>query len=126
MGLDEDWIRLPATDADVLKRATQLRRFTAELSLDAPFVDEHRVLHRSAATIPLATRDAALARLLLDRRGTVVGYAELSVAWVDGTPSRTAINAAIYRLRRRLSGLNLVIRSVRNQGFVIDLDRGGT
>ncbi|MCU1501036.1 MAG: Transcriptional regulatory protein terminal, partial [Ilumatobacteraceae bacterium] len=69
----------------------------------------------------LSQSEAAILDLLLDHRGSVVTFGDLQRrVWNGATQSRDAIDAAIYRLRRRLSGLNVVIRSVRNRGFVID------
>lgn len=122
-GVDEDWVRLPANNDDVLARAAQLTRFAQNLRGDEPHIDDHRILHRAGMSIPLSTTEAAILSLLLKRRGAVVPIADLErEVWHGNTLSRDAVDAAIYRLRRRLSGLNLVVRAVRNRGFIIDLD----
>ena len=122
VGIDEDWVRLPAADSDLMLRATQLLRFDARLRIDVPFVDENRVLHRAGRTATLTHAEASIMSLLIARAGEVVPLADLeSEAWGGVAPSRDAIDAAIYRLRRRLEGLSLCIRSVRNRGFVLYL-----
>jgi two-component system, OmpR family, response regulator TctD len=121
IGVDEDWVRLPATASDVLARATQLLRFDALLRTDEPYIDDHRVLHRAGVTVPLTIADASIMSLLLRNAGTIVHHADLeSEVWNGAAPSRDAIDAAIYRLRRRVCRLSLCIRSVRGQGFVLN------
>ena len=120
VGVDEDWIRLPAADSDVVARATQLLRFDANLRGDEPHIDGSRVLHRAGLTITLTAGEAAIMSLLMRHMGQVVSHAELETEVWDGeAPSRDAIDAAIYRLRRRLAGLSMCIRSVRGRGFVL-------
>jgi hypothetical protein len=122
LGVDEDWVRLPAAEADVVARATQLLCNEAIRS-DTPYVDVHRVLHRAGATVTLTTSEATIMSLLLRKSGVVVSRTELEhEVWSDAAPSRDAIDAAIYRLRRRLAGLSLCIRSARGQGFVLYVD----
>jgi DNA-binding response OmpR family regulator len=123
LGIDEDWVRMPANDADVLARAVRLTHLAAHLRSDEPYVDDHRVLHRAGVSIPLNPTESAMLTILLRHRGAVVSVAELErEVWRGSAQSRDAVDAAMYRLRRRLSGLHLVIRSVRNRGFVIDVD----
>ena len=73
-------------------------------------------------TVNLTIAQAAIMTLLMQHVGTVVSHAELELAAWDGiAPSRGAIDAAMYRLRRRVSGLSLTIRSVRGRGFALSL-----
>jgi DNA-binding response OmpR family regulator len=120
IGIDEDWVRLPAVEGDVLARATQLLRFDARLRGDEPYIDDNRLLHRAGRTVTLTIAEASIMSLLIRDAGTVVTHARLAdAAWDGVVPSRDAIDAAIYRLRRRLGGLSLCIRSVRGRGFVL-------
>ena len=124
VGIDEDWIRLPATDQDIATRATQMLRFDALLRIDEPYIDARQVLHRAGVSVPLRGTEASILALLLRRRGSVVSYPELiDEVWAGVCPSRGAIEAAIGRLRRRLSGLSMSVRSVRGRGVVVDFDR---
>jgi len=119
VGVDEDWVRLPVAESDVVARATQLL-CKEGIRSDTPYVDAHRVLHRAGMTVMLTNAEAAIMSLLLRRAGTVVSWSDLEhEAWHDAAPSREAIDAAIYRLRRRLAGLSLSIRSARGRGFVL-------
>lgn len=126
LGIDEDWVRLPANDGDVLARAARLGRLASSMHTDEPFVDEHHILHRAGASVALSAAEAAIMSLLLGHRGAVVSFADFErEVWHGHAQSHDAMDAAIYRLRRRLSGLNLVIRSVRGRGFIIHLDEAG-
>jgi two-component system, OmpR family, response regulator len=122
LGVDEDWVRLPAAESDVVARATQLL-CNEGIRSDTPYVDVHRVLHRAGATVTLPSSEATIMSLLLRNAGVIVSRSDLEHAvWKDAAPSRDAIDAVIYRLRRRLAGLSLCIRSARGQGFVLYLD----
>ncbi|MBI5089660.1 MAG: helix-turn-helix domain-containing protein, partial [Actinobacteria bacterium] len=74
-------------------------------------------------TIPLTGTEAVILGVLLDARGAVVPIETIErAAWGGSTPSRDAVHAAISRLRRRLQGAMLVVRSVRSPGFVLERD----
>lgn len=123
VGLDEDWVRLPATERDVMARAAQLLRFDANLRTDDPYIDDNRVLHRAGLTVTLTIAEASMMSLFIRHAGMVVSHSQLENDVWDGiAPSRDAIDAAVYRLRRRLAGLSLCIRSVRGRGFVLYLN----
>jgi hypothetical protein len=124
IGIDEDWIRLPADERDVWARAERLVRLTDRLSLDRPFVDDSRVLRRGGSTVVLTTSEAVVVRLLLDHAGSVVPRSRIETAlWPTGEPpSIRAVDSVVYRLRRRLAGLNMCIRAARNSGFVVFVD----
>jgi hypothetical protein len=126
IGVDEDWIRMPATDDDVLARAIQVMRLGERRRTDLPYVDDHRVLHRAGVSVPLTTRDAKMLELLLRHVGSVVSYEELArVVWSNDAPTREAVEAATYRLRRRISGLSMSIKAVRGRGVALHLDGSG-
>jgi DNA-binding response OmpR family regulator len=119
VGIDEDWVRLPAGDDEIHARAARLRRVVDDLADNSlPHIDEHRVLHRAGMTVPLSSHEVAIVEVLLARAGKVVPRKELEEhAWNGAAPSGDAVDAAIYRLRRRLTGLGISIRSVRSRGF---------
>jgi DNA-binding response OmpR family regulator len=123
LGIDEDWVRLPAAEDEIRARAFRLRRVVDDLAHHAtPHIDEHRVLHRAGASVPLSAHEAAILTALLERPGKVVPRSEIEAhAWHGAAPSADAIDAAIYRLRRRLTGLGLSIRSVRSRGFSLQV-----
>lgn len=119
VGIDEDWVRLPVADEEIRARALRLRRITDDLAQHAvPYVDELRVLHRAGVTVPLSSHEASILGALLERPGAVVSRADLErLAWNGAAPSADAVDAAIYRLRRRLTGVGMSIRAARGRGF---------
>lgn len=125
VGIDEDWVRLPADERELATRADRLRRISTKLDTETPMLDDNRVLHRGGATVVLSRSEATIVRILLDAVGTVVPREMLAKAlWPDDdAPGPRAVDAIVYRLRRRLAGLHLCIRSARSRGFVIFLDQ---
>lgn len=122
VGLDEDWIRLPASEEDVLARATQLLRLGDQVCTEVPSIDDQRVLHRAGASVTLTPTQVAIMSKLLASAGSVVSYAELTTCVGQGTsPTREAMDAAMYRLRRRLDGFHLRIGAARGRGYVLTL-----
>ena len=117
----EDWLRLPASEHDVHARAsTLLARGQQTLALD-PVMDEQGILHRGDRWVALPPVEARMTAALLDRMGAVVTREALAHAgWPDGSPGRNAIDVHVLRLRRRLSPLNLVIRTVRSRGYLLE------
>jgi hypothetical protein len=122
LGIDEDWIWASATDDDIRARAQQLLRFERRLAADRPYVDDRRILHRAGIAVPLTAREEALLGSMLANIGALVTYDDLTdVGWPGLWPTRGAVEAALGRLRRRLSGLGMSIRTVRCRGVVLVL-----
>ena len=121
VGVDEDWIRWPVTDADVLARARQLLRHGALVQSDMPFVDAGHLLHRAGSTVALTPTGAAIMSKLLAHVGCIVDYRDLAESVWRGPISRDAMDAAIRRLRRCLDGQHVHIGSVRGRGYVLSL-----
>jgi two-component system, OmpR family, response regulator len=121
--LDEDWMRLPAAAADIALRADRLARVAAILDEARPWIDGRRLLHRGPAAVQLTAAEAIVAAALLAAPGVVVARRDLERhIWAGSTPpSERAVDAVVYRLRRRASTLHLHIRTVRSRGFVLDL-----
>jgi two-component system OmpR family response regulator len=124
LGVDEDWVRLPADERELWTRAERLCRVSAALDRERPVLHEGRVLTHGAGTVVLSRSEAVALGLLLESIGTVVPRDVFHKAlWPDGPPaSGRALDALIERLRRRVDGLHLCIRSVRAKGFVIFTD----
>lgn len=126
VGPDEDWIRMPADERDVLARVRTLLRNVARLDEQRPWIDEHRIAHRGDSTVVLTAAEAVVATALFTSPGTVVSRAELeTLLWHDQPPSKRAVEAVVYRLRRRLLPLHLRVRTVRAGhhgfgGFAVD------
>lgn len=117
----EDWIRVPATEADVLARITTLSSRAGAAAATVPVLDGDGVLRLAGAWVSLPPVEARLTRALLDRIGAVVSRDALGRAgWPDGAPGRNALDVHVLRLRRRLAPLGLVIRTVRSRGYLLE------
>lgn len=117
----EDWIRVPASEADLQARVDGLRRRTATASECAPGIDGDGVLRVADRWVALPPVEARLAVALLDRYGAVVSRDALARAgWPAGSPGRNALDVHMLRLRRRLGPLDLAIRTVRSRGYLLE------
>ena len=117
----EDWIRVPAPDADVRRRVQDLAGRAARHQPAAPVLDPDGVLRYGEAWTSLPPVDARLARALIERYGTVVNREVLSRAgWPGGQPGRNALDVHVLRLRRRLGAVGLAIRTVRSRGYMLE------
>ena len=115
----EDWVRLPAPDADVAARVATLAA-RARTPGEMPWIDDDGLLHRGDAWVALSPVEAALAGALLDRFGTVVSREALTRrAWPASAPSRNALDVHVLRLRRRIAPLRLELRTVRARGYLL-------
>jgi len=117
----EDWVRVPAGEADVQARIVAL---TARAGLHAaavPVLDDDGVLRLGARWVPLPPVEARLTSALLHRYGAVVGREALGRAgWPEGAPGRNALDVHVLRLRRRLATVGLAIRTVRSRGYLLE------
>lgn len=118
----EDWIRLPAADADLGARVDTLRRRAADRNGGIPHVDGDGVLRFGGGWVPLPPVEARLTRALVERCGAVVRRDVLARAgWPDGSPGRNALDVHVLRLRRRVAPLGLAIRTVRSRGYLLEI-----
>ncbi len=117
----EDWIRLPADERDIDARMDGLRaRAPAWAPSIRPELDGHGRLLRGSRWVPLSPTEEQLCTLLIGRFGTVVSDRDLITrGWPDGTGTSTGLRLQMTRLRRRIADLQLEIRSVRGQGYVL-------
>lgn len=116
----EDWVRLPAAPSDVRARVLALARRADESLERRPELTDDRLLRYGRWWVALAPADARLMAPLVDRFGSVVGRGELAKAgWPDGLPSRNSLDVQLGRLRRRLKGSGLTLRTVRSRGCVL-------
>ena len=116
---DEDWIRLPASDSDVLARAGALRARLPAISV-RPAVDYDGRLFFGGRWISLSPIEAAVTRLLVDRFGAVVDGESLAGCAGQRRLSSTAIRVHISRLRKRFSELGLTVHTLRGRGYVLE------
>lgn len=121
----EDWIRVPAPATDLRARVEALVARSGVGGHEVPIVDEHGVLRAGDRWVSLPPIEANLARVLVARFGAVVGREELMHAgWPEGEPARNLLDVRMLRLRRRLLPLELVIRTIRSRGYLLEHARG--
>jgi DNA-binding response OmpR family regulator len=119
--LFEDWVRLPADEADVRARVQSLEARVEEFGPMVPTLDGDGLLRFGGAWVSIPPVEARLVAALLDRFGTVVGRDVLTRAgWPDKEPGRNALDVHVLRLRRRIEGLGLAVRTVRSRGYLLE------
>jgi DNA-binding response OmpR family regulator len=117
----EDWIRVPAPEADVSARVHNLARRAGLHDSGVPSLDDDGVLRYKASWVPLPPVEGRLTDALLGRFGAVVSRENLARAgWPEGAPGRNALDVHVLRLRRRIAPLGLVIRTVRSRGYLLE------
>lgn len=122
----EDWIRVPAPEADVKLRVRALARRGQEHATTVPELDCDGVLRFASGWVSLPPVEARLTCALLERFGAVVSRDALARAgWPDGSPGRNALDVHVLRLRRRLSPVSLAIRTVRSRGYLLEAGATG-
>ena len=115
----EDWIRVPAAEADVSARTAALRH-RVERHGTLPTLDGDGILRFRDRWVGLSPVERSLAGALTERLGAVVGREPLAQrAWPGGLPTRNALDVHMLRLRRRLEPLGLEVRTVRSRGYVL-------
>lgn len=109
---DEDWVRLPAADADIAVRSRQLGlRFAEAIRLDGT------VLRTGHGAVALSPGEAAvLAVLLLDRNGVAPRTTLLAGLGLDEDGARP-LYRMVHRLRRCLRPLGIDVFAVRERGY---------
>jgi hypothetical protein len=118
LGSDEDFVRLPVSDSVLRDRAKLLVDKVHELSTHEPTLDPAGVLRHGSTTRSFGQAEAAALRLLIQRLGTIVDREDLmAVAWSGRLASQDALDALISRLRQKLAGTGLEIRTSRRRGF---------
>lgn len=121
----EDWIRVPADEADVQARIDGLTHRCLTHRADVPDLDRDGVLRFADTWVSLPPVEARLMSALLERFGSVVSRELLGAAgWPQGVPGRNALDVHVLRLRRRIAPLGLAIRTVRSRGYLLERARG--
>ncbi|HEY2332742.1 MAG TPA: helix-turn-helix domain-containing protein [Acidimicrobiales bacterium] len=119
----EDWVRVPAADSDMAARIDGLKMRLGLHGREAADLDENGVLRFSGRWVALPPVEARLMSALLDRQGAVVSREALARSgWPDGAPGRNALDVHVLRLRRRIDGIGLAIRTVRSRGYLLETE----
>jgi hypothetical protein len=122
----QDWVRVPADGEEVALRVLGLQHRAEHHALRRPHVDKDGVLRYGAAWIALPPIEASLAGVLADRFGGVVARDLLMrAAWAVGTrpARRNVLDVHMLRLRRRLDGIELAVRTIRGRGYLLEPKR---
>jgi DNA-binding response OmpR family regulator len=121
----EDWVRVPADEADVQARVEGLRlRAAAVSAVDrVPELDPDGLLRLDGQWVSLPPVEARLMAALLERMGAVVSRDQLAKSgWPRGAPGRNALDVHMLRLRRRIAPVGLAIKTVRSRGYLLEAD----
>ena len=117
----EDWVRVSAAREDIDARLETLTVRAVAHRPEPPSIDEWGVLQFAGRSVVVPPIEARLARLLIERFGRVVDHERLvAAAWPEGIGTRNTLDVRILRLRRRLAGLGLAIRTVRARGYLLE------
>jgi two-component system, OmpR family, response regulator len=117
---EEDWVRLPADDADVRARVLALAARSAR-HRPGPRVGSDGRLRHGGQWIALSPIEHRLAAALAEKFGEVVDSQRLTrVAWLREGISDGALRVHLTRLRRRLRPLALDVQNVRGRGYLMD------
>jgi len=117
----EDWIRVPAIEADVAARFAALSFRAGAHVADVPALDRDGLLRFRAGWVSLPPVEARLTAVLVERFGAVVGRDAMARAgWPESAPGRNALDVHVLRLRRRLSSVGLSIKTVRSRGYLLE------
>lgn len=115
----EDWIRLPADDAEMRARVESLRQRWEEPR--KPKLDDDGVLTWADRWVALSPIEARLAAVLLEKFTTMVSHHVLVQATLASEDlRRNSLDVQLHRLRRRLAPIGLAIRTVRKRGYVLE------
>jgi DNA-binding response OmpR family regulator len=118
---DEDWIRLPAEDADVRVRISTLVARAARHALPPEVKGDGRLTFRGR-WVGLTGIEEAVAGVLSQHFGEVVDHPTVeAAASLVRRPSPNALRVSVSRLRKRIAPLGLVVRRVHNRGYVMDV-----
>jgi len=122
-----EWVRLPADERDVAARILLLTRRLGPVELERPRIDASgRLLFRNT-WVALSPTEARLATVLTEHFEAVVPESELGRrGWPTGTWGSNTLRVHITRLRHRLAPLDLEIRGIRQQGFVLQAVHSAT
>lgn len=116
----EDWVRAPVSRADLEARMATLRTRTRVDRV--PEVDPIGVVRYSVKSTAVSPTEADLLACLCRRFGEVVSRDELADCLPErpGRSRRNALDLHIMRVRRRISPIGLVIRTVWGQGYLLE------
>lgn len=123
-----DFPELEARLRALLRRSRALKTSTelGQLSMQR----ETRSAQVRGDMLELSPREFDLLDLLLTHQGRVITKEQINQAWSggasaagDGAGANNAVEVYIHRLRRKLEGAQVAIRTVRGLGYLLELER---
>lgn len=112
---------MPAPEADVAARVMGLQQRCAVHGSGAPTIDANGIVRHGGKWVAMSPVESRLAQVLIERPGVVVSREALAkAAWPGEIPGRNVLDVHVLRLRRRLSVVGVVIRTVRARGYVLE------
>jgi two-component system, OmpR family, response regulator len=121
----QDWLRLPAEDADVRVRLRALAHRSASHPV-LPTVDTFGQLSYRGRALFLSPLDQRMAEVLIEHFGTVINDEEVRQrVWPDGATTQS-LRVLVSRVRRRIAPLGLTISRVRGAGYVMRQPSGSS
>lgn len=120
----EDWIRVPADADDIELRANTLMRRVEKSGQRRAEMDDAGLVRFGSAWVALPPVEARIVSALVEQWGMVVGRETLSArGWPDESVSgRNALDVHITRIRKRLDGSGMALRTVRSQGYLLEAE----
>jgi hypothetical protein len=119
----EDWVRLPADEADLRARLLSLAEHGRGHT--RPTIDEYGILRRDGALAMLSPSEQALAGLLIADFGSVVRDEILEQHVLGASDARRSmLRTHTSRLRKRVAPLGLTVSCIRNVGYMMHDDSG--
>lgn len=121
-----DFPELLARLQALLRRSQRQQGVAAQvgrLSLD----EAKRCAWVAGQAIELSGREWALLALLVQQLGKVLTKADIHQAWANETGevgAGNAIEVYVHRLRRKLDGAGVAIRTVRGLGYLLEAEHG--
>ncbi|HEY3240756.1 MAG TPA: winged helix-turn-helix domain-containing protein [Acidimicrobiia bacterium] len=117
----------PAPEAELRARVGALLTRHRTHQRPVPHIDADGVLRFGSARVPLPPAEARLAGLLAEHFEAVVSREALRRAvWPDSAPARNVLDVHMVHLRRRLAGAGLKVRTLRTQGYLLEVGSGGS
>ena len=118
--LDEDWIRLPASEEDLHARSVALAAKAALVATNVPTVSgDGRLVHRGSWVALSPIEEQIVATLVADF-GELVPLTVLTGGVADHVLTPNAVRVHVMRLRKRIAPMGLAIQTVHGRGYLLE------
>lgn len=116
----EDWVRPPVAREDLEARVRTLQRRTGTDAV--PALDPTGVLYFAGQSVPMSEAQSEMMKCFLAEFGHLIARERLKDALgrLNNEVSSNALDLHIMRLRERISGLKLTLRTVWGRGYILE------